>query len=539
MNQVEFNYNGNISYIQCNSNDKMGNICQKFATKISIDINSVYFLYSGNKINNELTFHQTANIVDKGRNQMNVLVFPFDVSNPNENENNNIIESKEIICPKCGESIKINIEEYKISLYDCKNGHKIKNISLDEFENTQKIDLNKIKCDYCKEKDIIQSYKNKFYKCLNCEKKLCPICKSSHNKQHSIINYEEKNYICDSHNEYYYSYCEKCKKNLCMLCEKSHTNHNIIYFGKIMPNIEEQKIQLEILRENIIKFNNNIQEIINILNKVMQNMNVYYKIKNNMINNIENKNRNYEEIYNLVKNSNNDYILKDINKIINEISINNKFNNIMDLYEKMNYDERDNEITMIYKINKNENSIRIFGSKFVENNKDKCKIIYNDNEYELENEFKLNDIRENQDTIQIKLKGIKNITNMSNMFCLCKSLLSLPDISKIDTSKVTDMSGMFECSSLLSLPDISNWDTSNVSNMCALFHNCSSLLYLPDISKWNTSNVSNMNYMFSGCKSLKFLPDISKWNITNVNKMSKIFDSCNKSLKIPEKFRNN
>ena len=130
-------------------------------------------------------------------------------------------------------------------------------------------------------------------------------------------------------------------------------------------------------------------------------------------------------------------------------------------------------------------------------------------------------------------------SSMSNMFCLCKSLLSLPDISKIDTSKVTDMSGMFECSSLLSLPDISNWDTSNVSNMCALFHNCSSLLYLPDISKWNTSNVSNMNYMFSGCKSLKFLPDISKWNITNVNKMSKIFDSCNKSLKIPEKFRNN
>jgi hypothetical protein len=48
---------------------------------------------------------------------------------------------------------------------------------------------------------------------------------------------------------------------------------------------------------------------------------------------------------------------------------------------------------MIYKINKNENSVRIFGSKFVEHKKDICKAIYNGNEYELQNPFKFEKYR--------------------------------------------------------------------------------------------------------------------------------------------------
>ena len=52
------------------------------------------------------------------------------------------------------------------------------------------------------------------------------------------------------------------------------------------------------------------------------------------------------------------------------------------------------------------------------------------------------------------------------MFYGCKSLKSLPDISKWNTSNVTDMSRMFYCfSSLSSLPDISKWKTSNVTDM--------------------------------------------------------------------------
>ena len=62
-----------------------------------------------------------------------------------------------------------------------------------------------------------------------------------------------------------------------------------------------------------------------------------------------------------------------------------------------------------------------------------------------------------------------------------------------------------------------------------MFYYCNSLISLPDISKWNTSNVNNMNRMFSFCNSLISLPDISKWN-TNIDKdiLNESFNCLNK-----------
>ena len=47
-----------------------------------------------------------------------------------------IIKSKNIICPECKENIKMDIIDYKINIYECKNGHKKENILLNEFEET-------------------------------------------------------------------------------------------------------------------------------------------------------------------------------------------------------------------------------------------------------------------------------------------------------------------------------------------------------------------------------------------------------------------
>ena len=77
----------------------------------------------------------------------------------------------------------------------------------------------------------------------------------------------------------------------------------------------------------------------------------------------------------------------------------------------------------------------------------------------------------------------------------------------------------------------------NITNMSFMFYECPSLLYLPDISKWNTSNVIDMSFMFFGCSSLSSLPDISKWNTNNVKYMSFMFDDCDSSLAIPKKFK--
>jgi surface protein len=74
----------------------------------------------------------------------------------------------------------------------------------------------------------------------------------------------------------------------------------------------------------------------------------------------------------------------------------------------------------------------------VENNVDKCKMIINEKEYKLCSFLNENDeIKE--DIFEIKLKGINNIINAFGLFNGCLSLVSLPNISKWDTSNVTNM----------------------------------------------------------------------------------------------------
>ena len=366
---------------------------------------------------------------------------------------------------------------------------KNKNILLDEFENTQNIDNKKIKCEICKNNDKCNSYNKIFYRCCKCEKNICPLCKLNHDKSHKIINYDDKLYICNKHYENYNSYCNQCKINLCTLCEREHKFHEKISFGDIILNKEELVNKKNSLKNKIGLFIIEILNIIKKLKEVINKMKIYYKINENIINNYNIKNRNYEILYNLNKIKENN-IEKELENIINS-DIKNQFNNIFSIYTNMNFDE----INIIYKVNKDDNEIKIFDSNFVERNKNKCKIIYEGKEEELKEKMiiKSSWFSKKINKLEIKLKGILNITDISDMFSCCSSLSSLPDISKWNTSNVTDMNKMFyECSSLSSLPDISKWNTSNVTDMSYMFCKCSLLTSLPKISRWNTSNVTDM-----------------------------------------------
>ncbi len=68
------------------------------------------------------------------------------------------------------------------------------------------------------------------------------------------------------------------------------------------------------------------------------------------------------------------------------------------------------EINIIYNIN-GRNLINIFWHEFEENKKNKYKMIINNKEYELAEKYNVK--RSNNNKLNIKLKGINNVNNMS------------------------------------------------------------------------------------------------------------------------------
>ena len=198
----------------------------------------------------------------------------------------------------------------------------------------------------------------------------------------------------------------------------------------------------------------------------------------------------------------------------------------------------DNSITIFYKILKNEKYIKLFGIDFVKNNKNICKIFYEEKKYELQEKFDIKNInfeKLKNDKIEIKLVGIKNITNLSNMFSGCSSLISIDNLDKISISGINSLNNFFyNCSSLISLPDISKWKIDNIIDISSMFNGCYSLKSLPDISEWNTSNIKEINSLFRDCSSLKSLPDISKWEVKEIEDMSNLFFNCCSLESLPD-----
>ena len=125
---------------------------------------------------------------------------------------------------------------------------------------------------------------------------------------------------------------------------------------------------------------------------------------------------------------------KELKNEKNKLNNNNKLEELIlndnkKEYNKVNkISDNINEIKIIYKINKNEKEIKLFGFNFIDNNKDKCKLIYENKEYELKAYFSIKE--RNIELLEIKLNDINNVSDMSHMFDGCSSLLSLPDISK-------------------------------------------------------------------------------------------------------------
>ena len=512
MLEVNFMYNNQMK-IYCQPKDLLKDIFKKFTTKANIEDKNIFYFFNCIIINN---LNQT---IEELTNQKSFIIFPTTFENFDPNKYMKI-ESNEVICPECKCSAFLTIKDYKMNLNCSKNNHKFSNILIKDFSKTQEINNNAF---------ILNSY-------------------NYQNGINNNNNFNQGNYICKEHNEKYISYCKTCKKNICLICKNNHDAHEAIEYSKILIKDDKLIKDMDEIRKIIDSFENNINEIIKKLNIVKDNIEEYYRIIYGLINNyIKNKNKNQVILKNIKDIICNNNLINDIKKINNS---ENKYNNIINIYNKIKflniYDEinslnHKNEIinksksyTLIYKISKNINKIKLFGTNFVNNNKNILKLEIKGKEYELMENYIFQNNNDNNE-LKVKIRGIENVSNMEDMFNECSSLLTLPDISKWNTINVTNMKSIFnECSSLLSLPDISKWNTLNVTNMGNMFSGCSSLSYLPDISKWNTTNVTNMGAMFYGCSSLLSLPDISKWNTTNVIDMGSMFDGCSSLSYLPD-----
>ncbi len=142
-----------------------------------------------------------------------------------------------------------------------------------------------------------------------------------------------------------------------------------------------------------------------------------------------------------------------------------------------------------------------------------------------------------------------------------KGLIYNKDIylGDIDTSAITDMSGLFYWSEREDFSGIDNWDVSSVIDMSEMFAVCrnfnqsldnwnvSNVKYMNSmfykvknfnqpLDSWNVSSVVNMIRMFAGCKN--FNQPINNWDISNVTKMSGIFDDCKINDENKPKFTN-
>ena len=303
-----------------------------------------------------------------------------------------------------------------------------------------------------------------------------------------------------------------------------------------MPNMKDAKNRLLEVKREIESFKSKTKDIINQmtnrLDEMIKNLEIYYEINNDVLNNFEKRNRNYQILEKIEEVRINKEILERLSNINKMKSFNEQIFNINDLYTKIYnsenkenknilnnqnltssiniaFEDKLNQMSIIYQIDKKDDYMIIFNESFVEINKYNCYLIIDCQQKELCSLLKLNKNQKEKNSLKISLIETKTITNISNMFNGCNSLKSLPDFSEWNTNKITDMSYMF--------------------------NNCNSLELLPDISKWDIRNVINMSYMFSNCSSLKSIPDIDNWQLNKNLKIEGMFNGCNPTI-IPRKY---
>ena len=269
----------NIYEIECKEKDlSILNLLSKYSSIINIDFNQLFFLYKGKN----LILNNMKKVNELKDNNIIILVYNLKMKKINNKE------LKEIICPECNNLAIINSNNNKISLDCLKNNHKLLDISLNFFNDSQYINESLINCQKCENN---KCYYNKFYICSN-NKYICPLCLKGYN-EYKILDYEYRFKYCINHSLNYISYCNTCNINLCNKCEEEHKKHKIKSYKEIKPN-EKRINEIKDDEIKINKYKEELKILDDYFNELINELDIYNKIYKNIINNLNN----YESIKN-------------------------------------------------------------------------------------------------------------------------------------------------------------------------------------------------------------------------------------------------
>lgn len=115
--------------------------------------------------------------------------------------------------------------------------------------------------------------------------------------------------------------------------------------------------------------------------------------------------------------------------------------------------------------------------------------------------------------------------NLNDTFSNCAQLTDI-DLSRLDTSKCTEFSGIFGYCSALRSVNVSNFDTSNATGMSGLFIGCSSLTSV-DLSSFVTSKAINISNLFYSCSNIERI-DLSNFDFNSITTIQNSFCNCTK-----------
>ena len=163
-----------------------------------------------------------------------------------------------------------------------------------------------------------------------------------------------------------------------------------------------------------------------------------------------------------------------------------------------------NEFLIEYKINKDDRKIRLFGRQFVSRNGNKCKLVIDNKKLDLLEFIEIDNISKhlvNENIFKLRLLVINEINDFSKMFCDCKSLLSFQKESKKNINKNLIQNNMNSSNNsfvdINKLYQFKNEDCSYIEEIDSKFSNCESLLTVPDISNIDTTKIKSFHNFFN------------------------------------------